>query len=232
MANELHVIGPTSNLRGGTIAGATLTNVTINTSTLTGGLVSAATINNATVGTSTLTGGAIVSAALNNATISTSTMNGGLVNNAAISTSTVTGGVLDKASITTSTLTAPGMGTGGFGGATKYVSSAQTITAGGALTLAHGLGITPTNITALLTMTATGTDAGYVTNDAVYYNIAPQSDSAADAKGMSVTVDSTNIGVRFGSGATNSLAINNKATGATTALTNANWTLTFKAWSL
>lgn len=53
MANELTVIGPTSNLKGGTIDGATLSNVTINTSTMQGGAVQNATHNGLTITTST-----------------------------------------------------------------------------------------------------------------------------------------------------------------------------------
>ena len=68
MPNELTVIGPTSNLSGGTITGATLTNVQINTSTVLGGLV-----NNANISTSTMNGGKVENATHNGLTITTST---------------------------------------------------------------------------------------------------------------------------------------------------------------
>ena len=89
MANELTVIGPTSNLRGGTIYGATLDGVSITTSTVTGGLVTAATVNNATIGTSTLTGGV-----LDKASVTTSTLTGGAADKVSVSTSTLTGGAM------------------------------------------------------------------------------------------------------------------------------------------
>src|SRR3990167_1262641 len=53
MANELTIVGPTSNLRGGTIYGALIDQANITTSTMNGGAVQNATHNGLTISTST-----------------------------------------------------------------------------------------------------------------------------------------------------------------------------------
>lgn len=111
-------------------------------------------------------------------------------------------------------------------GFTKYFQSAQqTITAGGALTIAHGLGRSPILILPLLIcVTAQG---GYSVGDIVYINNALN--GLITTRGISIVTDATNVTTRMGGDAL-SLAIHDKSTGTLFAITNANWSLIIRAW--
>ncbi len=113
----------------------------------------------------------------------------------------------------------------------SYTSAAQTITAAGSLTLAHGLGATPTLIQARLKCIDAGGEANYAQNNEFVVYLGSMSDSAADSKGVAVIPDATNLNVRFGSNATTFNALD-KTTGALTGLTNTKWNIIFRAWLL
>ena len=107
---------------------------------------------------------------------------------------------------------------------TKFVSSQQTITSAGALTLAHGLSAVPDLVMVkLVCQTAEG---GYSIGDVVFAENAQQSSSASDNLGTSITVDATNINVRYGANAT-TFQLLNKTTGNPVGVTNANWKAVF-----
>jgi hypothetical protein len=110
-----------------------------------------------------------------------------------------------------------------------FTSAAQTITAAGSLTLAHGLGATPNLVEAILTCTDAGGEAGYAQNDQVFVSI--DSQDVANNRGLSVVPDATNLNIRFGSGA-NTFNVVNKSGGGGNSITNSKWTITFRAWVL
>jgi hypothetical protein len=111
---------------------------------------------------------------------------------------------------------------------TPYTSPEQTITAGGALTLAHGLGAVPDLIQARL-VCKTAED-GYSIGDETIVN--NQTNAAANQSlGQSIVSDATNLNIRFG--ATSGVyQLLNKSTGAVATITAANWRLVVKAWKL
>lgn len=107
-----------------------------------------------------------------------------------------------------------------------YTSSAQTITAGGTLTLPHGRGASPKIVTAWL-VNVTG-ELGYTTGQEVPISVGAETTTATDNLGVSVIKDATNLTVRFGANASTFL-INHATTGATSGITNANWSIVFFA---
>ncbi len=107
----------------------------------------------------------------------------------------------------------------------RFVSAAQTITAGGALTLAHGMAAVPTLISTFLVCTST--EANYSVNDIVCVQPGADRDGANNT-GLSIVPDATNLNVRF----SNNLVVCDKTTGATTAITLNKWTMIFSAWVL
>lgn len=110
----------------------------------------------------------------------------------------------------------------------SYESPEQTITAAGALTLAHGLGTTPKIIQAYLVCKTA--EKGYSMGDETPCTISAESLAASDSYGVAITYDTTNIYVRFGSIA-NVFTINDKTTGSGSAIAIANWKVIFRAWA-
>mgnify|MGYP001587259410 CR=1 FL=1 len=107
----------------------------------------------------------------------------------------------------------------------KFTSSNQTITAAGALTIAHGLGAEPLLVSAWLKcLTA---ESNYSIGDKL---LAPltHSNTVANDKGFSLVADATNLNIRFGANASIYTCID-KTTGAGFTLTNANWAMIFEA---
>jgi len=98
-----------------------------------------------------------------------------------------------------------------------FVSSDQTITLAGALTLAHGLGTAPRDVSlALVCQTA---ELGYSVGD-VLMGVSPRTIA-------SIVVNATNLNIRFFDSA--NVAIVNKTTGARSSFTAANWKARFFA---
>lgn len=109
----------------------------------------------------------------------------------------------------------------------SFESTQQTITAGGLLTIAHGLAVAPKLVTAEL-VCITG-ELNWVAGDRLFIACGAGSDSASN-RGIGVFLDATNVGVRFGSAA-GPLVVNNKNSGATAAITPANWKLVIRAYA-
>lgn len=107
----------------------------------------------------------------------------------------------------------------------SFQSSQQTITAGGSLSLAHGLAVVPKIVMA--TLVCTTAELGYSLNDEVIVGHGPQ--DVVDT-GIAVTITSSNIGVKFGAAA-GSMRVLNKSTGANAGITNANWRLVIRAYA-
>lgn len=107
----------------------------------------------------------------------------------------------------------------------EYVSPEQTITSAGLLSLAHELGEVP--VFWFGTLVCKTAEAGYSVGDTISANT---SSDAGSSTGCVYVPDSTNISVRYGSGASVFIGLN-KTTGAVTTLTNANWRLIVRAWA-
>lgn len=108
-----------------------------------------------------------------------------------------------------------------------FTSANQTITSGGLLTLAHGLGVTPTLFYPFLVCTTA--DAGYAVNDVIPVNPHLNVDSV-NGRGQAIYADATNVYVRFGNAAS-AYNILNKTTGAGATITNTSWRLIIRAYT-
>lgn len=107
-----------------------------------------------------------------------------------------------------------------------FESAEQTITAGGTLQIAHGLGRTPNFIQGFL-ICKTG-ELGFVANDLIPIPLGPL---ASANRGVTVYADGTNLNVQYGSDANTFELIQEASTaGATTAATNANWRLILRCF--
>lgn len=109
----------------------------------------------------------------------------------------------------------------------SFTSTNQTITSAGLLTLAHSLGAAPTLMR--FSLICTTIDNGWAVNDII--EVAPGVTASTGNSGFAVYSDATNIYIRFGSLATNPILYYNKTTGASIALTSANWRMIVKAWA-
>ena len=107
----------------------------------------------------------------------------------------------------------------------RFVSTGQSITAAGLVTVAHDLGARPAFISAHIECTTA--DAGYSIGDIVDVALVNNSD-AATSRANGVYADATNINVRI-TNATNAFLIGDKGTGASVAITNASWQLFIRA---
>jgi hypothetical protein len=104
---------------------------------------------------------------------------------------------------------------------TQYFESAnQTITVGGSLTIAHGMGVAPKVLLAFLKCTTA--DIGYAVGD-----IVPIGFNVVETNNRSVTITSnaTNLIALFGS----NLQLMRKDTGVVNTITNANWAFIVRA---
>lgn len=111
-------------------------------------------------------------------------------------------------------------------GRTEYTSAAQTVTAGGALTLLHGLNAEPWNMSAR--MVCISAVNNYSIGDQVSLAFGPQDGSVS--AGIIVTdVTSTDITLRYGSTASNSLLTLDKTTGAVSNTPNTSWNIVIRA---
>lgn len=106
--------------------------------------------------------------------------------------------------------------------ATIFTSAQQTITNGGTLTLAHGLGVQP-KIYAMY-LQCTTAEGGYAIGNE---GVASQPGFAASSNsGISIVPDATNLVIRFSS---SGLQMTRKDTGASFTITNASWRAVFRA---
>lgn len=107
--------------------------------------------------------------------------------------------------------------------ALPYVSSQQTITSGGLLTLAHGLGVVPSAFACRLKCVTA--EHNWTVGDEMLAELSPSGSTAIN----SLWADATNVYVRY-SNAASCFNGGNKTTGAATTLTNANWRLIVRAY--
>lgn len=104
----------------------------------------------------------------------------------------------------------------------SFTSSEQTVTFGGSLTLAHGLGATPTLVR--LQLKCITAEGDYSIGD--IYELGAGATSGTD-KSTAVWCDATNVNIRFAGAAPN---ISRKSFGSDFAITAAKWKLIVKAW--
>jgi hypothetical protein len=108
-----------------------------------------------------------------------------------------------------------------------FESAQQTLTQGGALTLAHGLGVKPKIISVVLQCTVA--DAGYSVGDEVF--IDPHfAATGSFGMGVSIVPDATNLNVRYGNDA-QYIVVLNKGTGGYSTTTKTSWKLVVRAWA-
>lgn len=101
----------------------------------------------------------------------------------------------------------------------RFTSADQTITAAGALTLPHGLGVVPARIYVALVNTIA--QSNYTVGDVTtQIQAGPQ----ASNQGCALKADATNVYVQYG-GATNTFEVINWTTGVSNPITNADWKL-------
>lgn len=107
----------------------------------------------------------------------------------------------------------------------EYLSGNQTITAGGSLTLPHGLGVAPKLMQCWLYCNTA--EFGYSIGETVWINNSDFTDGGTQ-QGVSASPDATNLNVRFGA---SGMFMMNKGTGAVTLMTTASWRAIFRAWA-
>jgi len=107
-----------------------------------------------------------------------------------------------------------------------YVSSNQTITSAGLVTLTHGLGQQPKIV--MMELVCAGGEQGYAVNDVIL--IGPNCTSSGSNRFTSLEYDATNINIRYSDNASG-FATANKTTGAAIVLTNSSWRLRVRAFA-
>lgn len=132
-------------------------------------------------------------------------------------------GTASQALVMNSGATAPQWATLPFTRA--FESSQQTMTNGGALTLAHGLGVSPKLYMAV--MQCIVASSNYAVGDEVLINPGVHTEAAANG-GISIVPDATNIVIRIGS---SGFRINDKSTGGIVGVSFSNWRLVVRAWA-
>ena len=110
----------------------------------------------------------------------------------------------------------------------SFVSAEQTLTAAGALTIAHSLAEMPKLVQARLINKTT--ELGYSVGDEVLINPLGNDPGAALTRGISIVPDGTNLTVRYGSDAA-IIGIIRKDTGAVGTLIPARWKLILRAYA-
>jgi hypothetical protein len=113
---------------------------------------------------------------------------------------------------------------GSGGGGVAYVSSEQTITSAGLLTLAHGFGAKPSLIASFLRCKVA--DAGYSVGDEIEI---PTTYWDGATRVSTFYTDGTNIYCRYATNAS-VFAIGNKASGAAVGIVNTSWRMIVRAW--
>ena len=111
----------------------------------------------------------------------------------------------------------------------SYTSPEQTITAAGALTLAHGLGAMPSLIQPRLICKVA--EGGYSVGDELLINFTQHINTSTNyIYGVSIVPDASNLNIRYDNNGRIMFTVN-KTTGAAFGITNANWKLVVRAWA-
>lgn len=113
-----------------------------------------------------------------------------------------------------------------LGYSNRFKSTSQTITAGGTLTIPHGLGANPEMADSYIQCT-TG-EQGFSIGDRLRTKDLIYTQNSVANYNYQYTTDATNIVIQFGAGG---LLAKNKSTGAVTALTDGSWVLVVMGWA-
>ncbi len=108
----------------------------------------------------------------------------------------------------------------------RFTSSAQTITAAGSLTIAHGLGAVPNAAKMGAWLVNVNTNLGYTTGHIVPISLGSTSSTSTNSFGVTVRPDATNLNVRFGA---SGFVLLHATTGVTTQITDSDWQIVFYA---
>lgn len=109
-----------------------------------------------------------------------------------------------------------------------FESSDQTITAGGLITVAHGLSVRPSIAKIHVALKCTTSEGGFSTGDEIPAQVSGGDGGAgAGSKGCVTLADATNIYVRVGASGFNALG---KNTGVLYEINTANWKIVVRAW--
>lgn len=109
-----------------------------------------------------------------------------------------------------------------------FESAPQVITSGGALTIPHGLNVVPRLVMCVLVnITA---ELGYTAGQQTFVNAGAQFGGAGTNPGLAVVPDATNLNIRMGAGV-GAIGVSNFTTGGVAVITNANWSILFRAWA-
>ena len=106
-----------------------------------------------------------------------------------------------------------------------YESSAQTITAAGTLTLAHGLGVEPKFV--IFFLECTSAELGYSVGDRVGFSL---NSTTASSRFSQYTFDATNVRWQFTDNG-NVILLGNKSTGVVAGITLTSWRLYIRAFA-
>lgn len=108
----------------------------------------------------------------------------------------------------------------------SFVSAEQTVTAGGTLTLAHGMGTTPKQWKG--TLVCKIAEQGYSVGDVVEILGGAETTGSSNAYQVTIVPGSTSLFIRFGNGG---FILQNKSNGTNVGGTAANWRFVAKAWA-
>ncbi|TDQ82514.1 hypothetical protein A8950_2337 [Dongia mobilis] len=108
----------------------------------------------------------------------------------------------------------------------SYDSGELSITSGGTLTLAHGLGAAPQDLRPVLRCKTA--EAGWAVGDEIAIGFANTGTGFGTHRGLGLRADASNIVLRYGSGAS-AFGYAHGGTGSEANLTNANWRLILRA---
>jgi hypothetical protein len=123
---------------------------------------------------------------------------------------------------------APTFQSGGGVFTESFSSTAQTVTAAGLLTLAHGMSSVPKVITGRIKFTTS--QANWAIGDEVYVSPNNGMNGVAVNRGFQAYADATNVYIRYGAQST-TFNLLNKTTGVQTDITNTNITLIIDAYA-
>ncbi len=110
----------------------------------------------------------------------------------------------------------------------NFESGVQTITSGGLLTLAHSLSSAPRPSDVQIILKNTSAEFNYSIGDEINPTHVQRTNTGAQARGVVIRTDATNILIRMGNSA-NVFDILNKTTGAGQGITNSSWDLIVRA---
>jgi hypothetical protein len=112
---------------------------------------------------------------------------------------------------------------------TSFKSAEQSISVGGLVTVAHGLGVIPSIVQ--LSLVCQSAEGGWTAGDTVF-NVSPNGSVTTFLRVSQPYADATNVYVRYSDDTLSAFLINNKTTGHTFGITNSKWKMVISAYVL